>query len=77
MDVNAGAITSLFESAGTDLMIHGHTHRPARHEYHQDGASRVRYVLPDWDCDVTPKRGGWLVIREDGAIERINLRESA
>lgn len=73
MDVNAGAIASLFESSGTDLMIHGHTHRPAHHAYSHSGTSRVRYVLPDWDCEVTPPRGGWLAMREDGVIERIGL----
>jgi UDP-2,3-diacylglucosamine hydrolase len=76
MDVNAAAIESLFENTGASLMVHGHTHRPARHEYSQGGSIRVRQVLPDWDCDVTPRRGGWLSIRADGSIERVNLIEA-
>ena len=65
-DVNADAIAALFESSGADVMIHGHTHRPAVHAS-ADG-QRLRYVLPDWDCDGTPVRGGWIAIHEDGAI---------
>lgn len=45
MDVNAGAVDALMQAHGARLMIHGHTHRPARHEH----ADRVRWVLPDWD----------------------------
>jgi UDP-2,3-diacylglucosamine hydrolase len=29
-------------------MIHGHTHRPARHELVVDGRACERYVLADW-----------------------------
>ncbi len=73
MDVNASAIATLFDDTNTALMIHGHTHRPARHEYQQNGGSRIRYVLPDWDCDVQPPRGGWIAIHADGAIQRVAL----
>jgi len=66
MDVNPGAIAALFDQTGTSLMIHGHTHRPAVHQH--DG--RVRYVLPDWDGDVSPPRGGWLALDASGAIHR-------
>jgi UDP-2,3-diacylglucosamine hydrolase len=66
MDVNPGAIAALFEQTGTSLMIHGHTHRPAVHLH--DG--RVRYVLPDWDGDVSPPRGGWLSLDASGTIRR-------
>jgi UDP-2,3-diacylglucosamine hydrolase len=30
-------------------MIHGHTHRPARHALVVDGTPRERIVLADWD----------------------------
>ena len=67
MDVNAGAIEQAFRDHGVKLMVHGHTHRPARHVLEVDGARRERWVLPDWDCDhVSPPRGGWLVIDGDG-----------
>jgi len=66
MDVNPDAIAALFDQTRTTLMIHGHTHRPAVHLH--DG--RVRYVLPDWDGDVSPPRGGWLALDTSGAIHR-------
>lgn len=44
MDVNAAAIEAALRQAGTDVMIHGHTHRPARH----DAPFGIRWVLPDW-----------------------------
>ena len=67
MDVNAGAVEQAFRDHGVKLMVHGHTHRPARHVLEVDGAKRERWVLPDWDCDhVSPPRGGWLVIDRDG-----------
>lgn len=70
MDVNAGAIAALFESSATSLMIHGHTHRPACHQYGKGNESRVRYVLPDWDCEGEPIRGGWIALENDGTIKR-------
>ncbi|CAB3691873.1 UDP-2,3-diacylglucosamine diphosphatase [Achromobacter dolens] len=67
MDVNAGAVAQAFRDHGVKLMVHGHTHRPARHVLEVDGVKRERWVLPDWDCDhVSPPRGGWLVIDGDG-----------
>jgi UDP-2,3-diacylglucosamine hydrolase len=50
-------------------MIHGHTHRPALHRV--DG--KLRYVLPDWEPEATPPRGGWIAIGDDGTITRHGL----
>ena len=67
MDVNPGAIEAVFRDTGVSLLVHGHTHRPARHVLEVDGKKRERWVLPDWDCDhAQPPRGGWLVIDQDG-----------
>jgi UDP-2,3-diacylglucosamine hydrolase len=71
MDVNADAIDTLFKQHDASLLIHGHTHRPARHTYGESG--NVRYVLPDWDCDALPPRGGWIGINADGEIKCFNL----
>ena len=71
MDVNERAITSLFDATATSVLIHGHTHRPAHHELEWRGASRTRYVLPDWDCDANPPRGGWLELHGDGSFKQI------
>ena len=66
MDVNLAAISAVFDETGAALLIHGHTHRPAVHRH----GSRLRYVLPDWDGDASPPRGGWLSIDASGAIHR-------
>jgi UDP-2,3-diacylglucosamine hydrolase len=73
MDVNAASIAALFDATDTSLMIHGHTHRPARHVYRENGETCVRYVLPDWDCDAEPKRGGWIAVDAGGAIRRFGV----
>ena len=69
MDVTSQAIGDVFAQTGTDVMIHGHTHRPALHKV---GATR-RYVLPDWEPDATPPRGGWIAIDSTGTITRHTL----
>ncbi|MCL1860921.1 MAG: UDP-2,3-diacylglucosamine diphosphatase [Proteobacteria bacterium] len=48
MDVNADAVVNLLRSHGYPTLIHGHTHRPARHAYLIDGHRCERYVLSDW-----------------------------
>jgi len=48
MDVNEDTVGAAFRKFGVDLMIHGHTHRPARHHYTIDGTARERVVLSDW-----------------------------
>ncbi len=68
MDANEAAVAKMFDASGATVMIHGHTHRPARHEYPHAGGRRLRYVLPDWDCDTEPGRGGWLALQTDGAL---------
>lgn len=48
MDVTPEAVRAAFRRHGVRRLIHGHTHRPARHELEVDGVRRVRWVLPDW-----------------------------
>ncbi len=68
MNVTEAAVAHVFAASGSDIMIHGHTHRPALH-LGADGARR-RYVLPDWDMDTDTPRGGWIEVTADGAIVR-------
>jgi len=64
MDVTPEAIEAVFAASGADVLIHGHTHRPALHLH---GAKR-RYVLPDWELDSEPARGGWIAVDARGAV---------
>jgi len=48
MDVNAAAIDTAMREAGVTIMLHGHTHRPAVHEFDLDGEPARRIVLGDW-----------------------------
>ena len=71
MDVTPDAVAALHAATGAELIIHGHTHRPA---LHLDGdTGRRRYVLPDWELDADPVRGGWIAIDADGSITRHGL----
>lgn len=49
MDVNADAVAGLLrQHEHCTCLIHGHTHRPARHELLVDGRICERWVLADW-----------------------------
>lgn len=61
-DVTAWGVAALFRLSGAQTFIHGHTHRPARH----DDAGGARWVLPDWELDHGPHRGGYLCVDADG-----------
>lgn len=52
MDVNPQAVATAMQACGAARMIHGHTHRPARHKI--DTGERV--VLGDWTA-----QQGWLL----------------
>lgn len=60
MDVAPGAVEALLRQYGFPRLIHGHTHRPARHVHNVDGHHCERWVLNDWY-----ERGGTL--RADAA----------
>ncbi len=49
MDVSEPAVAALLRQYGYPRLIHGHTHRPARHELMVDGHACERWVLGDWD----------------------------
>ena len=61
MDVNAQAVAHTFREQGAQRIIHGHTHRPARHLHEVDGTPRERWVLSDWYT-----RGQYLKAAADG-----------
>ena len=57
MDVNPAAVQAVMQRHHVNTLVHGHTHRPARHI--QPDAS-IRWVLPDWEYDEMPICGGVL-----------------
>lgn len=61
MDVNEDAVADMLRQSGAMRMIHGHTHRPARHTAIVDGKAAERWVLPDWYGE-----GGYLVCTVQG-----------
>ncbi len=48
MDVNPGSVENTMREHGVRRLIHGHTHRPAIHDFVLDGAPARRIVLGDW-----------------------------
>lgn len=48
MDVTPEEVVKELEAHGVQLMIHGHTHRPAVHELKANGKPARRIVLGDW-----------------------------
>ncbi len=61
MDVNPEAVAESFRQSGALRMIHGHTHRPARHLATIGGKPLERWVLPDWYGE-----GGYLACTPQG-----------
>ncbi len=48
MDVNAQTVCEVMRQHQVTRLIHGHTHRPAVHEWVLDGSQAQRFVLPQW-----------------------------
>ncbi len=56
MDVNTFAVAALLAKYPGAHLLHGHTHRPARHQHEVQHGLRQRWVLPDWYAG----KGGYL-----------------
>ena len=48
MDVNIKAVERSLRTHHAQRLIHGHTHRPAKHIHLLDGQECERWVVPDW-----------------------------
>lgn len=67
MDVNPQAVAEALRAHGVRRLIHGHTHRPGRHEVEVDGERCERWVLPDWYGT-----GGYLEV-SSGALRLVHF----
>lgn len=61
-DVAPAAVHALLAASHAPGMIHGHTHRPARHET----GTGFRWVLTDWDLDGSHPRAAALELGPGG-----------
>ena len=61
MDVNQQAVETAMQEHNIKQLIHGHTHRPAIHEFSVDNNKMKRIVLGDWF-----EQGSVLVCKESG-----------
>ncbi|WP_313953859.1 UDP-2,3-diacylglucosamine diphosphatase [Accumulibacter sp.] len=69
MDVNPGTTDDFLRIHGYATLIHGHTHRPARHDHIVDGIHVERWVLSDWT-----EEGGECLCWDGEALSRERLR---
>ena len=61
MDTNQEAVADTMSKHGVQTLIHGHTHRPNKHEFELAGNQVTRFVLGDWY-----EQGSMLVCNEQG-----------
>jgi UDP-2,3-diacylglucosamine hydrolase len=62
MDVSESAVMDVMQSHSVKQLIHGHTHRPARHQENTE----TRWVLGDWD------EVGWVL---EATKDNLNLNK--
>jgi UDP-2,3-diacylglucosamine hydrolase len=60
MDVTDSEVISQLALHNSQIMIHGHTHRPNIHNFQVNNASAQRIVLGDWY-----EQGAWLKVTEN------------
>ena len=68
MDVTQEEVISSMQENNSLLLIHGHTHRPAIHNFEIKGKSAQRIVLGDWY-----EQGSWLQVSPNN-IELLNRK---
>ncbi len=68
-DVNPDAVREAMTTAGVRRLIHGHTHRPAIHDFQLQQAPAQRMVLGDWY-----EQGSLLICEPQGCrLERMEI----
>ena len=48
MDVNQGTVDKTMRDESVEILVHGHTHRPAVHRFRLAGSDAQRIVLGEW-----------------------------
>lgn len=66
-DVTEAEVEQEMRAARVTTLIHGHTHRPARHELRLDGQPAERIVLGDWD------RRGWVLEASAAGLSQVDF----
>jgi UDP-2,3-diacylglucosamine hydrolase len=66
MDVTPDEVIRVMSAANVTRLIHGHTHRPARHPLTVDGKNAERIVLGDWHDKA------WAIQADANTLELIN-----
>lgn len=61
MDVNQQAVETVMQEQNINQLIHGHTHRPAIHDFTVNSKAMKRIVLGDWYT-----QGSVLICNEEG-----------
>jgi UDP-2,3-diacylglucosamine hydrolase len=69
-DVDTAAALEWLREADAQVLVHGHTHKPADHPL---DAGHKRVVLSDWDAEATPPRLQALRLTVDGDARRVDL----
>jgi UDP-2,3-diacylglucosamine hydrolase len=62
MDVNQTTVEQVMQQYGVSQLIHGHTHRPALHNFKLNNNTAQRFVLAAW----TKNNGGILCWNSNG-----------
>jgi len=66
MDVSQSEVITAMTTANVKRMIHGHTHRPARHLFEENDQNYERIVLGDWHDK------GWAIFADSNKVELID-----
>lgn len=71
VDADEALASEWLARANADLLVHGHTHRPATHAL---PLRRARWVLGDWDFDALPHRARLLSWTSQG-LQSLDLAQ--
>ena len=75
IDASHTAVIEAMKQYDTKMIIHGHTHRQAKHEFELDGKAATRIVLGDWyekDCVLIHDEQGFRFERVENYISNNN-----